>query len=352
MTPDEAARRLLGASPAAPLTRLGGGHVNETYLVQAAQGLVVLQRINPAVFPVPQLVVDNLLKFQAILVATDAMPSQRWCFPEPLAAVDGAFSLADRDGAHWRLLRHIAGHNQEVIEHPAQAASLGQCLADLHLVLARADSTHFADTLPEFHRLDAYLAAYDRVVSLDAAEESAETLWCRERIAAGRSQALELFSAGEAGQLCRQVVHGDPKVANFLFAPDASGELLGLIDFDTVKPGLLLHDVGDCLRSLANPAGESSPFPCCRRDLCHAMLDSYLARAGHLLTPADRLWLPLAPWYMCYELGLRFFSDHLVSDRYFQVESPGDNLRRARSQFLLADLLASAGAELVGSVIS
>ncbi|OQX18928.1 MAG: hypothetical protein BWK76_06090 [Desulfobulbaceae bacterium A2] len=350
MTPDAAACRLLGTGLAAAPSRLGGGHVNETYLVETAHGLVVLQRINPAVFPAPQLVIDNLLQFRSLLVASDALTSRCWCFPEPLPAVDGSFSLADSDGALWRLLRHIAGRSQEVIEHPAQAASLGQCLADLHLVLCGADSAFFADTLPEFHRLDAYLAAYDRVTVHSGVEGTAETLWCRERLAAGRQKALALFASGEAGQLCRQVVHGDPKVANYLFAPDDSGEVLALIDFDTLKPGLLLHDVGDCLRSLANPAGESSSVPCLRSDLCHSMLDSYLAVAGHLLTPADRLWLPDAPWYMSYELGLRFFSDHLAGDRYFRVESHGDNLRRARSQLLLADLFASARAELAAGL--
>lgn len=35
------------------------------------------------------------------------------------------------------------------------------------------------------------------------------------------------------------------------------------------------------------------------------------------------------------ELGLRFFTDHLEGNRYFRVAWPGQNLRRAETQFAL-----------------
>ena len=45
---------------------------------------------------------------------------------------------------------------------------------------------------------------------------------------------------------------------------ESSGQAVGLIDLDTVKPGLVHYDIGDCLRSCCNPVGEEEPIstPC------------------------------------------------------------------------------------------
>ena len=38
---------------------------------------------------------------------------------------------------------------------------------------------------------------------------------------------------------------------------------------------------------------------------------------------------------MPFELGLRFYTDHLIGNVYFPVESDGENLLRAKQQFTL-----------------
>ena len=41
---------------------------------------------------------------------------------------------------------------------------------------------------------------------------------------------------------------------------------------------------------------------------------------------------------MTFENGMRFLADHLNGDKYFKIHRPGQNLDRARAQFvLLAD---------------
>ena len=37
-----------------------------------------------------------------------------------------------------------------------------------------------------------------------------------------------------------------------------SGKAIALVDLDTVKPGLVHYDIGDCLRSGCNPLGEET----------------------------------------------------------------------------------------------
>jgi len=342
MAPQEAAWRLLGGCGALePPRRLAGGRVNESYRLRVAGRSLLLQRINPSVFPEPALVTANLLRAVRHLydaLARRAADDTPWRWPEPVAGADGAWSLADTDGAHWRLLRFIPATHARLVLHDAAAAfEMGCCLGSFHMLLADADPAVFADTLPGFHCLDRYLADYDVMSGKTSPPARSDLLaWCQGQIQVGRLRADLLLELAAKGSLRRQVVHGDPKVGNFLFSRSHPSRVLALIDFDTVKAGLVLHDLGDCLRSVANPAGESRCASRLRLDLCQALLSGYFSRARGLLSPADFATLPLAPWSMAYELGLRFLTDHLAGDGYFHVRQRGDNLRRARSQLQLA----------------
>ena len=56
---------------------------------------------------------------------------------------------------------------------------------------------------------------------------------------------------------------------------------MGLVDLDTVKPGLVHYDLGDCLRSGCNPLGEEpGDWEKVRfePELGRAMLQGYLSR--------------------------------------------------------------------------
>ena len=66
-----------------------------------------------------------------------------------------------------------------------------------------------------------------------------------------------LEDAKERGELAIRPMHGDPKIANIMI-DDATGKGTCIVDLDTVKPGLIHYDFGDCLRSACNPAGEEA----------------------------------------------------------------------------------------------
>ena len=48
-------------SPIVSVRAVGGGHINETFLVETATADYVMQRINTAVFRVPNQLVDNVV---------------------------------------------------------------------------------------------------------------------------------------------------------------------------------------------------------------------------------------------------------------------------------------------------
>ena len=129
----------------------------------------------------------------------------------------------------------------------------------------------------------------------------------------------------------------DPKINNVML-DRSSGKAVALIDLDTVKPGLVHYDIGDCLRSCCNPLGEETTdlsgvvfdLP-----LAEAILEGYLAEAGSLLTAQEVALLPDAARLISFELGLRFFTDHLNGNVYFKARHPEHNLQRALVQFRL-----------------
>ena len=120
------------------------------------------------------------------------------------------------------------------------------------------------------------------------------------------------------------------------------GRALALVDLDTVQPGLIQHDLGDCLRSCCNRRGESPKSGDRVRfdlDLCTGILTAYAAETRDFLTPGDVAAIYDSIRLMPYELAIRFLTDHLEGDRYFRVDRRGQNLDKARVQLdLLSDI--------------
>ena len=65
------------------------------------------------------------------------------------------------------------------------------------------------------------------------------------------------------------------------------------------------------------------------------LVQAYGAGGRELLTQDDQTLLVDATRLLIFELGLRFFTDHLDGNRYFQCRFPGHNLKRAVTQFKL-----------------
>jgi Ser/Thr protein kinase RdoA (MazF antagonist) len=364
---------------------LGDGLINDTFLVCTEAGRFVLQRINHKVFPDPSAVMANLRAVSDHLREHAAASGDGWRLPEIIRSRDGGDFHRDRDGGYWRALTFIDGaHGLAPPLTSEQAGQLGRALGRFHALAAGIDPARLLDTLPGFHIAPAYLARFDEVrMPALAVRDSAEpkpgkglpstarslrglALRFLRRNGGADSPALAealafvearrhrvgvLEDARAAGRLRVRVIHGDPKLDNVLFC-DESGRAVSLIDLDTVKPGLIHYDLGDCLRSCCNRAGESGPSTQAEfdADVCRAILRGYVAEARHILTAADFEYLYDAIRLLPFELGLRFLTDHLAGDVYFKVEHHGQNLERALLQFRLAESVERQEGEIRGIV--
>jgi Ser/Thr protein kinase RdoA (MazF antagonist) len=206
-------------------------------------------------------------------------------------------------------------------------------LGHFHRLVSDLDPLLLHDTLPGFHIAPGYLKHYHQVLLTQSPRQLApESNYCAALIANNQHLTDDLEAAKQQGLLSLRVIHGDPKLNNFLFDKD-SKKIVSIIDLDTVKPGLVHYDIGDCLRSCCHIL-ESNKFDL---DICAAILRSYLSEAGAFFSEYDYQYLYAAIQLIPFELGLRFYTDYLEGNRYFKVSDPKQNLQRAADQFHLCE---------------
>lgn len=334
----------------------GRGNINDTFLVTgcgvsfsaapdfSGEWHFILQRLNLRVFRHPELIMANLATviehFQKRLENEPLPAGRRWKLPRVLRTNDGQDHFIDSPGSFWRALSFIENaRTLEVIENTHQAQEVGYALGLFHRLVCDLPPDRLAETLPGFHVTPLYLRHFDEVVARSRPPSSPEAAWCLKFIEKRRAFASVLEDAKARGKLRLRPVHGDPKVNNVML--DAStGMAVGMIDLDTVQPGLVHYDLGDCLRSGANPLGEETPNWHQVRfdpDLGRAILTGYLSQARDFLTDHDQAFLYEAIRLIPFELGVRFFTDYLEGNVYFKAPHPEHNLMRALVQFRLTE---------------
>ncbi|APD48889.1 phosphotransferase [Synechococcus sp. CS-602] len=342
----EIAAQFLLDAPVAAIEPLGNGQVNDTYRVRlegSESPCFVLQRLNTQVFPQPELVMGNLVQFSAhverrLRQGFPGLRGRRWEVPRILPARQGTQSWLEADGSFWRLVSFVANSESfETIDGLAQAREVGHGLGLFHALISDLPVEGLADTLVGFHITPTYLEQYHAVLGTGPISDDPDVAFCRAFVGEREWGVAVLEEAKARGDLPLRPIHGDPKINNMLMDV-ASGEAIALVDLDTVKPGLVHYDIGDCLRSCCNPLGEeTSDWAAVRFDpqLCDAILQGYAAAAGSFLTPTDYDYLYAAIRLIPLELGLRFFSDYLAGNTYFKTRYPRHNLDRALVQFRL-----------------
>ncbi|MCX5888913.1 MAG: aminoglycoside phosphotransferase family protein [Deltaproteobacteria bacterium] len=329
----------------------GRGNVHDTFLVTldiAAEPHFILQRLNTRVFRRPELVMGNLRicteHVRRRLARTPTGAGRRWEVPRVLGARDGRDYFIDRQGSFWRALSFIdSACTLDTISDLGHAREVGYGLGRFHQLLSDLPAAHLSDTLPGFHVTPGYLRHYDEVLAAHGAAPGPEAAQAGRFVQERRAWAHVLEEARAQGRLCLRPIHGDPKVNNVLLDAETS-RAVALVDLDTVKPGLVHYDIGDCLRSGCNPQGEETEHWEAVRfepDLCRALLQGYLSQARGFLTEADYGHLYDAVRLIAFELGLRFFTDYLEGNVYFKVRHREHNLARALVQFRLTESIES-----------
>jgi Ser/Thr protein kinase RdoA (MazF antagonist) len=261
-----------------------------------------------------------------------------------LLAQDGRDFWLDSDGLFWRAISFIEGAQSfNTIRRIDHASEVGYALGIFHTLLSDLPPDRLSVTLPGFHITPRYLRHYEEVLAKYNVDKSPEVNYCLQFISERNAWAHVLENAKAQGKLSLRPIHGDPKVDNIMI-DTVTGQAVSIVDMDTVQPGLVHYDIGDCLRSGCNLMGEETEqwervhFD---TDLCKTILQSYLSIAREFLTENDFDYIYDSIRLIAFELGLRFFTDYIEGNVYFKVRHPEHNLTRALIQFKLTESIES-----------
>ncbi len=341
------AQQFAAAREVTNLRAFGSGNINDTFLVTVVDEMephFVLQRINTHVFQQPALVMQNMRIFTQHVcdrLQHELNPSvRRWAVPRVLLTTEAQDHWVEADGSYWRAISFIDDSESiDIIQDIEHGREVGYALGRFHHLISDLDPTQLADTLEGFHITPQYLEHYHRVLLTSTGAVDPKVDYCLKFIQERQEWAQVLEDAKNDGKLPLRPIHGDPKVNNVMICTTTQ-QAIGIIDLDTVKPGLVHYDIGDCLRSGCNPLGEETKdWEQVQFDtqMCRSILAGYLSQASGFLTNYDYEYLFDGIRLIAFELGLRFFTDHLVGNIYFKVKYPNHNLDRALVQFKLTE---------------
>jgi Ser/Thr protein kinase RdoA (MazF antagonist) len=326
----------------------GHGNINGTFLVtldSVEEKHFILQRINQNVFHQPELVMRNISTFtnhvRQRLQNSLLTLNRRWEVPKVLLTQNNQDHFIDTENSFWRAIGFIDNAETfDTIIDNKHATEVGYALGMFHNLIGDLPVDKLADTLPGFHVTPTYLKQYENVeMQYYTSSKSPEVEYCWQFIDNRKKWAHILENAQLQQRLHLRPIHGDPKVNNVMI-DTRNREAISIIDLDTVKPGLVHYDIGDCLRSGCNALGEETEdwekvsFD---TDVCQSLLGGYLGVASSFLTESDYVYMYDAIRLIAFELGLRFFTDYLAGNVYFKVKYPEHNLARALVQFKLTE---------------
>lgn len=327
---------------------LGNGLINTTYAVETEGGTpdYVLQNVNVAIFPDIDLLMNNIVEVTAHirrkLEAEDTPDLDRKVL-RFIPAKDGKYYYHDGE-KYWRVMVLIPDTTSKSGVSVENAAIVGETFAHFQSMLADIPA-RLGETIKDFHNIEFRIKQLKEAVADNKAgrvdEPTVKTLL--EEIGKREHEMTKSERLYREGKLPKRICHCDTKVDNILF--DRDGNVLCVIDLDTVMPSFVFSDFGDFLRTAANTTREDDPELAnvsFRFDIFEAFAAGYLKKAHAFLTEIEIENLPYAAALFPYMQCVRFLADYLNGDTYYKTTHPSHNLERASNQFRLLQCVEEA----------
>lgn len=319
----------------------GNGHINDTYLVEMADGgRYVLQRINHEVFKKPWEVMENTVGVTEFLrkkiIAAGGDPMRETL--NVIFTKDGKSYYKDEIGCYWCAKAFIADATSfDLPRTPKDLFESGAGFGRFQKLLADYPVETLYETIPNFHNTPSRFNDFKAAVAADPLGRVKEVQEEIEFVLAHESDCHVLHDLLNEGKIPLRVTHNDTKLSNIMI-DNATGKAICVIDLDTVMPGFVVHDFGENIRYGAATSVEDEP------DLSKMNLDlelfdvcasGFLSECGDSLNEYEFEMLPMGAKIMTFENGMRFLADYISGDVYYRIHYPTQNLNRARAQYKL-----------------
>ena len=311
---------------------LGNGLINDTLLVKTdGPDDYVLQKINNAIFQDVELLQHN------IDCATAHIRKKGQMTLTFIPCKETGKTYWTDGTEYWRVSIFIKNAFTFETVNPEYSYYAGKAFGAFEAMLADIPDT-LGETIPDFHNMELRARQLHEAVKADKAGRMAEpeVKAILEDLLPYEEEMCKAERLYREGKLPKRICHCDTKVNNMLF--NDKGEILCVIDLDTLMPSFVFSDFGDFLRTAANTAAEDSPevdkvdF---RMDIFEAFAKGYLESANVFLTPIEKENLPYAACLFPYMQAVRFFADYINGDTYYKTKYPEHNLVRTRNQVAL-----------------
>ena len=324
----------------AEIKPLGNGLINTTYKVKTAADNTpdyVLQHINNAIFPDVEMLMNNIIAvtshIRKKLEAANTTDINRKVLTF-VPAKDGKYFYFDGE-KYWRIMEFIPDAVTKSAVTPESSYEVGRTFGNFQATLADIP-VQLGETIKDFHNMEFRLQQLHEAVAEDKAGRVAEVKDLLDELEKRADEMCKAERLHREGKLPKRVCHCDTKVDNMMF--DKDGNVLCVIDLDTVMPNFVFSDFGDFLRSAANTSVEDEKdlskvnF---NMDIFKAFSRGYIESAGVFLTPVEVENLPYAAKLFPYMQAVRFLTDYINGDTYYKIAYPEHNLVRTREQFKL-----------------
>ena len=321
---------------------INSGLINKTYLVETENHApdYILQKKNRSVFPNIPAMTDNIVKITEHIkkkIIKEGGDTEREVITMILSKEDKPYYL-DKEGDYWTLCKFIPDTvSYDFVRTNEQARKGGEAIGKFQRQLEDFTEPLYP-TIEGFHDLKYRFNQWDEILRTGNQSRiekvSKEIAWVEKR----REKMVAFWNLVEDGSLPKRITHNDTKLSNILF--DRDGDVLCVIDLDTVMNNTPLADYGDAIRSFANTGAEDDiNLQNVNFDIekYKAYTQGYLSQVKDMLNDTEKKYLHFAPQYITYEQILRFLMDYIDNDKYYKIDYPEHNLIRTRAQMKLLE---------------
>ena len=329
---------------------IDSGLINKTYIIEylsnGQKGKFILQCLNNIFESYERLNMNHKLITEHIKKKIKKnnliFDNQRWKSPCLIKCKSNNLFVFPFDACFWRAMEYIDDTlTFNILEDKIMAYQSGRGLAKFHGICADLDYTKLKNSIKNFHNTKYYIDEFNMTINDYNFMKLDNNVNRRVQNLIFSLSNHILYIDVLLGYLKRKsinssVIHGDPKLSNFLFDSQYK-YVVSLIDLDTVSSGYLLTDLADCMRSICNVAGEDPDNienVCFDLNYCKYFLNGYFSIINHKSEYCFDL-IPEFIYLIILELTIRFLNDFLQSNRYFKIKYQNHNLYRAEVQYRL-----------------
>ena len=323
--------------------KYGNGHIHDTYVVQTmadnTSKRYILQRINDYVFKDVDGLMENIERVTAHVIKKTKDNNgnvEKNCLR--LVPTKSGSSYLLYEGNYYRMYHFIEGATTySVVKKPEHFYQAAIGFANFQKMLDGFDATKLHEAIKDFHNTVARYEQFEDALSRDEHDRAKlipdEIAFIKER----KHYCSRIVDMLKSGEIPTRVTHNDTKLNNVMI-DDLTDKACAVIDLDTLMPGSLLYDFGDAIRFGCNPTSEDESKldkVVFNIDLFELFAKGFVGVLSDTLTQTERDNLAFSAILITFETGIRFVTDYLNGDVYFNTHYEGQNLRRAHTQFKL-----------------